>query len=380
MLTVSQPFTQAVSFLSDKVPKGSPFSSAQWTAQAPDIRVKSFFSAGIESTRFLERGQTLLDDCLTKGTEEVTDSKGNKSTRLKVGSRADFNRKMREFMLREGMAKESDFKGSQTDIRNITKLSRLNLIFDTSIRQSFGFGRWKQSMNPAVLDAFPAARFTRLPGSREKRPRHRDGEGDVRLKTDVAYWSDWQNDPAIGGFGVPWSPFGFNSNMTTRDVSRKTAERLKLIRPGQRVTPPEPAHVTDDVQADLTDVDPAIVDQFIDYIKPVPRVQVVPVKPKPVIVDTKPIPTIAPRVVPPTNFVPTPMPSKPVPMQQGMTAFILPPIIPQIVLNGTSFVFFMGSWRSLTGDDKDLAELNEFAGELNMMDKIKKAFGDAVSF
>jgi hypothetical protein len=281
-------------------------------------------------------------------------------------------------MLENGMAKESDFKGSQTDIKNITKLSRLQLIFDTNVRQSFGFGRWKQSMHPAVLDAFPAARFTRLPGSREKRPRHRDGEGDVRLKTDNAYWSDWQNDPAIGGFGVPWAPFGFNSNMTTRDVSRKVAEGLRLIKKGARVTQVEPAHVTDDVQADLTDVDPAIVDKFIDYIKPSPRVQVVPLKPKPVVVDKKPLPSPAPRVVAPSDFIP--VPSKPVPMSPGLTAFILTPTIPQIVLNNVSFVFFLGEWRSLTGDDKDLAELNEFAGELDMMDKIKKAFGDAVSF
>jgi hypothetical protein len=226
-------------------------------------------------------------------------------------------------------------------------------------------------MSPAVLDAFPAARFTRLPGSREKRPRHRDSEGDVRLKTDTAYWADWQNDPAIGGFGVPWSPFGFNSNMTTRDVSRKTAERLKLIRKGQRVTPPEPSHVTDDVQADLTDVDPAIVEQFRKYIENKKRLQVVPVKPAPVVVDKKPTPS------PPTATAPT---RKPVPMSPGLTALILSPTIPQIVINNVSFVFFLGQWRSLTGDDKDLAELNKFAGELNMMDKIKDEFGDSVSF
>ncbi len=373
MLDVSQPFVEAVSFLSGKVPKGSPYSSAQWTAQGADVTTKAFFSAGIENTRFLERSQSLLDDFLTKSVEDVTNDAGVTSKRLKVGSRADFVRKVREFQISEGMAKESDFKGTQTDIKNITKLSRLQLIFDTNVRQGFGYGRWLQGMNPAVLDAFPAARFVRLPGSVMKRPRHAESEGEVRLKTDTAYWADYQNDPAIGGLGVPWPPFGWNSNMTTRDVTRKVAEGLGLVKKGERVTDPTPSHVTDDVQADLTDVDPAIVEQFIDYIKPAPRVQVVPLKPKPVKVETKPIPAPAPSVTAPRK-------SNPVPLTLGMTAFILPPAIPQVVLNGVAYVFFLGEWRSLTGDSEDLDKLNQFTDEADMMDKIEDEFGDKVSF
>ena len=371
MLTVSQPFTEAVSFLADKTPKGSPFNSAQWTAQGADVRVKSFFSAGIESTRFLERGQTLLDDFLTKSVEEVTDSKGNKSTKLKVGSRADFVRKMREFQLREGMATEKDFKGTQTDIKNITKLSRLQLIFDTNIRQSFGFGRWQQSMHPAVLDAFPASRFVRLPGSVMKRPRHLASEDEVRLKTDIAYWAQYQNGADIGGFEVPYAPFGFNSNMTTRDVTRKVAERLGLIKKGQRITQAEPERLTDKVQADLEDVDPKIVEQFRKYIENKKRNQLAPMKLLPPIVDKKPSPA------PPTTR-PAPRPS--IPLAVGLTAFILPSLIPEITLNGDKFVFILGQWRSLTGSADDAAELNQFTDDSTMMDEIKKEFGNKVSF
>lgn len=366
MLDHSQPFTEAVSFLSDKVPTGSPFNTAQWAAQSSDVRTKSFFSAGVENVRFLERSQKLLDDFLTKGTEEVT-HKGKTSTKLKVGARADFVRKMREFMISEGMAKESDFKGTQTDIKNITKLSRLQLIFDTNVRQGFGYGRWKQGMHPAVLDAFPAYEFRRLPGSREKRPRHRDSEGDIRLKTDIAYWADYQNDPLIGGFGVPWPPFGFNSNMTQRDVSRKRAEGLRLIKKGARVAKAKPTHLTDDIRADLSDVDPAIIEQFRKSIAKNKRVQVVPLKPV-LPKETKPAPTA------------TAPARRPIQVQPGITAFILAPAITEIVLNGVSYVFFLGSWRSLTGDSKDLDNLNKFTDEETMMDEIKKEFGDSVSF
>jgi hypothetical protein len=159
--------------------------------------------------------------------------------------------------------------------------------------------------------------------------------------------------------------------MTQRDVPRKTAERLGLVKKGERVADVKPTHVTDDVQADLTDVDPAIVEKFREYIENNKRLQVVPVKPLPSIVDTKPAPA-PPTLIPPTR--------KPVPMSPGLTAFILAPTIPEIVLNGSSFVFFLGQWQSILGDTKDLDELNKFAGESEMMDKIKKAFGDAVSF
>ena len=84
MLDHSQPFTEAVTYLADKVPTGSPYSSAEWAARHPDIRTKAFFSARVENVRFLERGQTLLDDFLTKQTEQVTNAAGVTSTKLKA--------------------------------------------------------------------------------------------------------------------------------------------------------------------------------------------------------------------------------------------------------------------------------------------------------
>ncbi len=50
----------------------------------------------------------------------------------------------------------------------------------------------------------------------------------MRLKTDTAYWADYQNAEEIGGFGVPWPPFGFNSGMSMEDVSREEAAKLGL--------------------------------------------------------------------------------------------------------------------------------------------------------
>ena len=100
------------------------------------------------------------------------------------------------------------------------------------------------------------------------------------------------------------------------------------------------------------------------------------------------MPAPAPSAVPPTNFIPTPAVPSPtprtpkanIPLTLGMTAFILPPAIPQVVLNGVAYVFFLGEWRSLTGDSKDLDKLNQFTDEADMMDKIEDEFGAKVSF
>jgi len=365
MLDVSQPFTEAVTYLADKVPVGSPYSSAEWAARHPEVRTKAFFSARVENVRFLERGQTLLDDFLTKSVEDVTNDAGVTSKRLKVGSRADFVQQMREFQLKEGMASERDFKGVQTDIADITQLSRLQLIFDTNIKQSFGYGRWLQGMNPVVLDAYPASRFVRLPGSMEKRIRHVESEGEVRLKTDHAYWAEYQNSEEIGGFGVSWPPYGFNSSMSTRDVTRKEAERLGLLKKGERVVNvpttdlqqvPQPAAVatslTDKVRANLSDVDPAIIEQFKLSIAPDPLVRVVPLQKRPN-ESTK----------------------------RGETAVIDSTIIPIIDFRGGLFVFFLDGWHRVSGDAQEGdEELNEFNDERTMLERIKDSFGELVSF
>ncbi len=365
MLDVSHPFTEAVTYLADKVPVGSPYSSAEWAARHPEVRTKAFFSARVENVRFLERGQKLLDDFLSKSVEDFTNDEGVTSKRLKVGSRADFVRQMREFQIKEGMATERDFRGVQTDITDITQLSRLQLIFDTNIRQSFGYGRWLQGMNPVVLDAFPASRFVRLPGSIEKRVRHVESEGEVRLKTDQAYWAEYQNSEEIGGFGVSWPPYGFNSNMTQRDVTRKEAESMGLLKKGERVVNvpitdlqqvPQPAaattSLTDKVRADLTNVDPAIVEQFKRSIAPEPLVRVVPLQKKPF-----------------------------EPVKRGETAVVDSTIIPIIDFRGGLFVFFLDGWHRISGEAQEGDDdLNEFTDERTMLERIKEAFGDAVSF
>lgn len=65
------------------------------------------------------------------------------------------------------------------------------------------------------------------------RPRHAAHEGEVRLKTDEAWWAAYQNDLEIGGFGVPWEPYGFYSGMGQEDVAREENDRIILENPAK---------------------------------------------------------------------------------------------------------------------------------------------------
>ena len=56
----------------------------------------------------------------------------------------------------------------------------------------------------------------------------------MRLKTDYQFWAQEMNAKSLGGFEVPWPPYGFNSYMEQEDVSRAEAERLGLLKKGDR--------------------------------------------------------------------------------------------------------------------------------------------------
>jgi len=144
---------------------------------------------------------------------------------------------MRQLMIKEGIISSTDsFYGlDNNDVKDIRSETRLELIYDTNMRMAYGYGQWKQGMSPNIIKVFPAWKFERLRQVRNERPRHLASEGEVRLKTDTEYWANYQNDPLIGGFGVPWAPFGYNSGMNITDVSRSEAKALGLIKGNENI-------------------------------------------------------------------------------------------------------------------------------------------------
>ncbi|MFT3991681.1 MAG: hypothetical protein QM680_09770 [Luteolibacter sp.] len=219
----------------------------------------------MENARFLDRAQGAIFDYLAKTTEQVTGPDGVTRTALRVGGREHFVKIMREFMISEGMAKHEEFKDvKQGDVRDIRSLSRLRLIFDIQVRQAYGYGQWKQGMMPAVLKTYPAARLIRVQGVSVPRLRHQVHLGDVMLKTDPR-WASYHNAKEIGGFEVPWGPYGFNSGVNQEDVSRAEAERLGLKVDAESVK--NDSKLTDGTQASTKKLAPALKERLLKELR-----------------------------------------------------------------------------------------------------------------
>jgi len=261
-------FEEAIRFLLDKEQLPAEWDAKVWAAQEVDFRTQAFFVAKVENARFLDRAQTLLFDYLAKVRETVTTPDGEK-TALSVSDRSHFVKLMRDFMIQEGMAKPEDLAGvNQKDVQDIRSLARLNLIFDTTVRSAYGFGQWKQGMQPAVLRAFPAARLIRERGVAVPRPRHQANLGEVRLKTDLPWWADFHNAREIGGFGVPWGPYGFNSGVNQEDVSRAEAKALGL---DVSEVKPTDGKLTDGTQASTRKMDPDLKRKLLEELRRGPK-------------------------------------------------------------------------------------------------------------
>jgi hypothetical protein len=254
--------------------KASPasFNSAEWQAVAPAIRQRSFFSANVESAKVLNRFRNMLLDWQSGAVEDIVSPAGIPSKAYKVSGLADFREKAGRLLISEGLATREDFKGG--GIQNIASMSRLKLIFNTNTQQAQEFAAYEMRVtDPVRINLFPAARFVRRPGAIEPRLRHVEAQGAVRRYDDFTFWLR-QNAADIGGFDVPWGPWGFNSYMTQEPVGRAEAEQLKLVRKGEKVaalnlTPwgAAPARrLNQGVTADIDDVTPEIRQQAVDTI------------------------------------------------------------------------------------------------------------------
>jgi len=260
MITEPIPFEEALENIRQKVPNPQSWDSRAWALRGSDVRLRSFFSARVENAAFLERAKSLVAGFLEREVEDVVGPDGVTRKALRVASRDDFVLRMREFMIGEGMASENQMRlANQDDVQDIKTTERLRLIFDTNVRQAYGFGQWKQGMTPAALRAFPAARLIRERNVGEPRPRHQMNLGEVRMKTDP-WWSDYINSEEIGGFGVPWGPYGFNSGVNQEDVPRSEAKRLGL--PVETPQTPEEAEMNENLRASVRNMSPEVKDKL----------------------------------------------------------------------------------------------------------------------
>lgn len=247
----AQPFEEAVRKLGERSPVGSILNSYDWRRVPTALRERAFFSSTVEDVRFLDRAQSFLTDFLNG----VRDTNAAGESYLRAGGRAQFIDELQKFALREGMGPlDQRDVGSIKDIRSE---SRLGLIFDTNLKAAQDFGYWKQGMDADVLDAFPAQRFIRVAAVRKPRPLHQANRNEVRRKDDLAFWLA-MNSTAIGGFGVPWGPWGFNSGMDVEDVGRSESDALGLTTPNERMQPVD-KEFNDHLEASTRALDPRLL-------------------------------------------------------------------------------------------------------------------------
>jgi len=215
------PFSEAIRKLGNQSVVGSTFTSSEWQDVPAALRDNAFFSSRIESARFLQRAQDALGDFLAANRTTAE----NGEPMLATGSRAAFVSQMQEFLAKEGVVRTSG------DVRDIISEKRLGLIFDIKTRQAQDFGYWLQGMDPDVLNEFPAMRFIRVQDVHEPRQLHERFQDQVYLKTDPIWWLEINKD-----FGTPYGPWGWGCGHDVEDVDRDEAEKLGLLKPGQKLS------------------------------------------------------------------------------------------------------------------------------------------------
>lgn len=216
LFTTPTPPEDALNF-ANKVLVGSPLTSSEWGDVPVELRMRAFFSSEVESVQFLQRARDAVNDFLANNRDPVTGA-------LKAGSRAAFVDQMQTFLESNGIVRTD---GGLTDIASQT---RLGLIFNTQVQQANSFAYWKSGLNPAVLNEFPAMRFIRMKAVKEPRQTHSIYQGQVFLKTNPIWWRVINQD-----FGVPWGPWGWGCGHDVEDVDRAEAEKLGLIKSGERL-------------------------------------------------------------------------------------------------------------------------------------------------
>lgn len=240
------PFAEAIDKLGAQSPVGAALSSSEWSDLPVELRENAFFSANVESMRFLQTAQDSLGDFLAGNVKTLDDGK----TLLATGSRAAFVDQMQKLIATMGVQR------TDGGLQDITSERRLGLIFNIKTQQAGDYGYWRQGMDPDVLNEFPASRFIRVLDVKEPRELHTRFQDQVYLKTDPIWALEINRD-----FGVPWGPWGWGCGHDVEDVDRDEAEALRLLRPGERLEP-QKKYFNENLQASINGIEPELLEKI----------------------------------------------------------------------------------------------------------------------
>lgn len=206
------------------------WNSDEWTRSAGQISEMAFWSSRVNSLRVLDRARRLILDFLKRSKDTRINAEGEVVQTLRVGSRDAFVSEMQRFLIEEGFGSPVPEKKQSLvqQMRDIRSNRRLETLFKTVTDQAHGLGALKMSMDEEIRELFPAWEFRREGHVNDPRPLHEKNRGAIRRKDDTRFWNR-MNSPKIGGFGKPYGPWGFGSQMGTREVPRAEAVRRGVI-------------------------------------------------------------------------------------------------------------------------------------------------------
>ena len=258
----------------------STLSYKQWREMPEEIKRRSMFSAKLFQAEHLSDIKKKLIENLEgkriKVRESSTgrkywESKGmldeiNPRTGVKYGD--EYVLQSRSMITRDliDLAKERGIQptGTEYDVEWQGHPSRVDVIFDTNIKQAINTANFNAGQDEDILAFFPAYEFGRLAEAEEPRdwPSRWQEAGDsigwagaskekmIALKNSPIWGALNQISP---GNQIP--PYDWNSNMGwLREVNRAEAESLGILDPKQRLSP-APIDLNKETMADVSSLD-----------------------------------------------------------------------------------------------------------------------------
>jgi len=254
----SAPNPLAVAAIQAKTPVGSPLNTAGWEKVPIALRNSSVFSAKIERFRFLQRIHDRVATVIEMVRREGMGKGGGPGA---YQTKEKFVAELQQIAREEGLDPRNPAGAGASKMGGLqdpTSVRRLNLIFEMQTGQVQEFAKWKMDQDPDVLDAYPAQEFIRVSSRKKKRTDWVRRWGKAGGKTPKGRMVALKTDPVwkkLSRFGNPWPPFDFGSGMGTRDISRRDAVKLGLLKEGERVKPIE-RDFNDSLQASVKDLSP----------------------------------------------------------------------------------------------------------------------------
>jgi len=248
------PFAEAIRYAASKQLLPTSLTSAELRTLGRELRRRSIFSARVTDGEFLH----LFDDLV----EEIVGGPGDEDfTARMAGERPllmsipDAKARLADYLEDVGYEPQPGDEGTLKDLRSN---ARRQLIVETNVLDTLGYGRWAAGQNTATLSQFPAQelvrmRFSKVPRDWQERwDAAREAAGmDGCTGADSGRLVALKNHPiwqelgdGAGGFtdtlGNPWPPFAFNSGMGVLDVNKADAIQLGIFEADSEPPKPQP--------------------------------------------------------------------------------------------------------------------------------------------